>query len=111
MEDPDAPQDSPFVHWLAYNIPAKVTALDKALPPEPALEKPEGTLQGRNDHGSIGYFGPRPPVGDSPHHYHIQVFALDAELELNHGATRAELVEAMTGHVVATGSFTGTYQR
>lgn len=35
-------------------------------------------LQGATSRGAPGYYGPRPPVGDPPHHYHFQVLALDA---------------------------------
>ena len=54
-------------------------------------------LQGANDRGSAGYFGPRPPEGDPPHHYHIQVFALDKPLDLPPGADRDQLLSAMQG--------------
>lgn len=111
MEDPDVGQDPPFVHWLLYNIPADVTQLNEAVPPSPQLAKPQGALQGQNDAGAIGYFGPKPPVGDPAHHYHFQVFALDTELEISFGVARAELIAAMGGHVLAAAEVTGTYSR
>lgn len=111
MEDPNVRQDPPFVHWLLYNVPAEVTSLDEGVPGTPRLEKPEGALQGRNERGSLGYYGPRPPRGDSPHRYHFQVFALDTVLNLPHGASRAELLSAMRGHVLAQGEIVGTFQR
>ena len=111
MEDPDVTEEPPFVHWMAYNIPAGVTSLDEGLPGSPRLLKPEGALQGMNDRGSIGYFGPRPPKGSPPHHYHFQVFALDNVPALLHGASRAEFLAAIQGHVLATGEVMGTYQR
>ena len=110
-EDPDSSNDPPFVHWLMYDIPADVTAIDEARPGAPRLTKPEDAFQGRNDRGSLGWFGPRPPEGDPPHHYHFQVIALDTMLDLPHGASRAELIEAMQGHVLATGVTVGTFQR
>lgn len=88
-----------------------MTKLDEARPGTPRLTKPEGAFQGRNDRGSFGYFGPRPPVGDPPHRYHFQIFALDRMLELPHGATRAELLDAMQGNILATGVTVGTFQR
>ena len=66
-------------------------------------------LQGRNTRGSLGYFGPRPPVGDAPHHYHFQVFALDAVLPLGFGADRDQLLKAIQGHVLAKGEIVGRY--
>jgi Raf kinase inhibitor-like YbhB/YbcL family protein len=108
MEDPDAPQ-KPFVHWLAWNIPASITSLPEGLQEQPRLTEPEGVLQGRNTRGSIGYYGPRPPVGDAPHHYHFQVFALDAVLPLPFGADRDQLLKAIQGHVLAKGEVVGRY--
>lgn len=111
MEDPDVGQDPPFVHWLLYDVPVGVTRLDEAVPGGPWVPKPEGALQGPNEYGSLGYFGPRPPKGDPPHAYHVQVFALDTMLDLPFGASRAELLDAMRGHVLASGELVGSYER
>ena len=111
MEDPDVQQDPPFVHWIAYNIPPDVTALEEAVPGSPRLLKPEGMLQGANERGSVGYFGPRPPTEDPAHNYHIQLFALDTVLDLPHGASRADFLAAIEGHVLAAGEIVGTYER
>ncbi len=48
MEDPDAKPIKPFVHWVAWNIPANVTSLPEGLQEQPRLTEPEGVLQGRN---------------------------------------------------------------
>ena len=110
MEDPDAKRVKPFVHWVAYDIPADSTGLPLGLPALPRLEVPvAGMLQGQNGRGTVGYFGPRPPVGDPPHHYHFQVFALDAKLGLEPGAKREEVLAAMAGHVLAKGEMVATY--
>src|SRR5256885_14226934 len=77
VEDPDAPTPEPFVHWLMYNIPPETRSLPEGIPPKPRLDDPRGAVQGVNSRGSIGYFGPAPPRGDPPHHYHFQIFALD----------------------------------
>ena len=50
-------------------------------------------------------------MGDPPHDYHFQVFALDTTLDLPPGAGKAELLAAMQGHVLAAGEVTGTYAR
>jgi Raf kinase inhibitor-like YbhB/YbcL family protein len=99
LEDPDAPGAGPFVHWLVWNIPPSVTRLNEAAPPPGA--------QGRNGRGSVGYWGPHPPTGT--HHYHIEVFALDAPLALKPGADRGALVQAMHGHVLASGEAVGFF--
>jgi Raf kinase inhibitor-like YbhB/YbcL family protein len=66
-EDPDVSEPKPFVHWLAYDIPATVTQLGEGLPPQPRLLDPEGALQGQNSFGATGYRGMKPPAGDPAH--------------------------------------------
>ena len=111
LEDPDARSPSPFVHWVAYNIPADLSSLPEGLQEQERLTEPAGLLQGRTSKGNVGYFGPRPPVGDPPHHYHFQVFALDSELAVPPGAERDDVLKAMSGHVLGAGELVGTYQQ
>ncbi|ODN71771.1 YbhB/YbcL family Raf kinase inhibitor-like protein [Methylobrevis pamukkalensis] len=112
MEDPDAAQPKPFVHWVVYDIPGNVTGLREGLPTEPILQDPKGVKQGTNSAGRTGYFGPKPPVGDPAHSYHFQVFALDvSSLDLDPGAPRDEVLSAMKGHVLASGRLVGTFER
>ena len=111
MEDPDARPITPFVHWLAWNIPATVTSLSEGLQEQPRLMEPEGVLQGRTSYGSVGYFGPQPPVGDAPHHYHVQVLALDQFLDIAPGSDRDTLLAAAAEHVLGKGELVGLYQQ
>jgi hypothetical protein len=46
---------SPFVHWIAYAIPAGVTRLREGLAASRASTEPEGVLQGQNSYGSVGW--------------------------------------------------------
>jgi len=101
--DPDAP-GRPFVHWVAFNLPATSTDLGEAARP------PEGSVEGRNDFGSNGYRGPCPPPG-SPHHYHFKVYALDDKLSLRPGASESSFQDATKGHVLATAELVGTFKR
>lgn len=107
LEDPDAPMERPFVHWLIWNIPGTATALPEGLPNTATLVTPQGVRQGKNDNGSFGYFGPRPPSG--VHHYHFQIFALDGPLTLHTDASLRALVDAMKGRVLADGDLVGTF--
>lgn len=107
-EDPDAPA-KPFVHWLAWNIPAGVTTLPEGVQEQPRLTEPDGVLQGKTTRGSIGYMGPRPPVGSPVHRYYFQLFALDTMLDVPFGADRDQLLAAMKGHVLAKGTVMGKY--
>lgn len=108
MEDPDAAMPKPFVHWVAYNIPAEVTSLREGLPGAPRLETPV-MLQGKNSAGRVGYFGPK-PADDAVHHYHFQIFALDTVLPLDPGKDKQALVTAMKDHVLAAGEIVGTFR-
>jgi len=112
MEDPDSKKPPvPVVHWIAWNIPPSRTSLPEGLPKRARLEDPEGLRQGLTTAGSGGYHGPRPSQGDPPHHYHVQLFALDADLDILAGSTRDELLKAMQGHVLAKGELVGTFAR
>ena len=111
MEDPDAANPKPVVHWVAWNIPAGTTQLPAGLQERDRLTGTtlDGMMQGATSHGSVGWYGPRPPKGDRPHHYHFQLLALDGMLDLPLGATRDQLLAAARGHVLATGELVGTY--
>lgn len=111
MEDPDAQPITPFVHWLAWNIPASVTQLPEGLQEQLRLTEPDGMLQGATTRGSPGYYGPKPPVMAPPHRYHFQVFALDANLEVQPGADRDQVLAAMRGRVLAKGELVGQFQQ
>jgi Raf kinase inhibitor-like YbhB/YbcL family protein len=100
MEDPDASSSQPFVHWLAWNIDPAAGALERG-------SVTLGARLGRNGRGHPAYFGPHPP-GKAAHHYHFQMFALDAQLPLKAGASREQLLQAMKGHVRAKASLIGT---
>lgn len=51
------------------------------------------------------------PVGDPPHHYHFQVFALDTALSLSPGFTRTAALRAMNGHVLSRGEAVGLFSK
>jgi len=109
VEDPDAPQATPFVHWLIWNIPGGVSSLPEGVANVGRPAWPQGAVQARNGVGSYGYFGPRPPRGTGTHHYHFQIFALNGPLTLHSDANLRALVDAMQGHVLADGELVGTF--
>lgn len=110
-EDPDAKPITPFVHWVAWNIPADLTELPEGLPEQMRLTEPDGLMQGATSRGSVGYYGPRPPAGDPPHRYHFQVLALDTVLDLAPGSDRDAVLKAARGHVLALGEVVGRYRQ
>jgi Raf kinase inhibitor-like YbhB/YbcL family protein len=109
VEDPDGGGTTPIVHWLAYNIPPVIHALTHSMRNIGDPASPLGMLQGWNDHGSVGYSGPRPPAGAPAQHYVFQVFALDTALRLKKNAYRDQVLKAMRGHVLAKGELIATY--
>lgn len=105
-EDPDAPMGT-FTHWIIYNVRGTATFLPQNIAKTGTL--PDGSKQGKNSFGNIGYNGPAPPPG-KPHHYHFRLYALDAVLGLAAGASKSDVLNAMNGHILAQGELVGTYQ-
>lgn len=110
VEDPDAPGAEPYIHWMIWNIPGEHDSLSAGLPNAPRLITPQNAVQGRNDNGSHGWFGPRPPRGDGAHRYHFQMFALDQLLDMGPETPLYDLVDALKGHSIAEGELVGTYE-
>jgi Raf kinase inhibitor-like YbhB/YbcL family protein len=110
VDDPDAPDPAKpqrvYVHWVVYNLPATATALS-----ENASKKgmPKGAVQGKNDWGKTEYGGPCPPIGR--HRYFFKLYALDTEPTGLSSPTKADLEQAMKGHVLESGEMIGTYQK
>lgn len=114
LDDPIAPTPQPFVHWVAYNIPADASGIPENLTKDAEVSGVsglEGMVNGLNGIRQPGYFGPRPPVDDKLHAYHFRIYALDADLDLATGLNKDQLLEAIDGHVLATGMLMGHYQR
>jgi Raf kinase inhibitor-like YbhB/YbcL family protein len=107
MEDPDASL-KPITHWLVANLDPSVTSLPENIS---KTENYNGAMQGSNQKGKTGYYGPMPPPADKPHVYHFQVFALDTKLNLPSGFNRQALLDQMKNHVIAKGETVGMYQR
>ena len=103
VDDPDAPSDEPWVHWVICKIPPDAKGL--------AEGDPAGALQGKNSFGNVGYGGPSPPQGHGTHHYHFKLYALDAALDVQPGLDKKALLSAMSGHIIAQGELMGTYER
>lgn len=110
-EDPDAPQDEPFVHWLIYDISPSISSLPEGMPAKERMELPVRADQGRNSFGNIGYGGPMPPEGHGRHRYFFRLYALNFELGVQPGATKEELLKALQPHIIDQAVLMGTYER
>ncbi|MDX1662563.1 MAG: YbhB/YbcL family Raf kinase inhibitor-like protein [Candidatus Promineifilaceae bacterium] len=107
VDDPDAPAGV-FTHWVLYNIQPNLLSLGEAI--SPGEETRELGTEGRNDFGNIRYEGPCPPAGPA-HAYYFRLYALDTMLTLSAGATRAQLIDAMQGHILEKSELQGLYGR
>lgn len=106
-EDPDAPHGT-WSHWVLYNIPGDRDSLPSNLMAGPKL--PWGGKHGVNDFGNMEYGGPCPPPG-KPHRYFFRLYALDQPLDLEPGASRQEVLDAMAGHMLGQAELMGRYKR
>ncbi len=105
VEDPDAPAGV-WTHWVLFDIGPKIPGLAQAFRP--------GSLgvSGTNDFGKPGYGGPCPPKGHGPHRYFFRLSALNVPtVGLAAGAKRADVLEAMKGHVLAEAQYMGRFER
>jgi Raf kinase inhibitor-like YbhB/YbcL family protein len=95
-------------HWIVWNIPASSMQLAGNVKVD---SSPDGIVQGKNVRGANGYQGPCPPPGATPHHYIFELYALDQKLDLPAGATRADLLKAIDGHVIGKATYYGLFGR
>jgi len=107
MDDPDAPAGV-WVHWVIYNLPVTSRGLPEAVPARQP-ELPDGSRQGVNSWNRSGYGGPCPPSGT--HRYVFKLYALDTVLSLPAVASKAQLLNAMQGHILAQAELMGTYAK
>lgn len=105
VDDPDAPGGT-FVHWILLDLAAKTETL-----PEGQAAARLG-VAGLNDFGRSAYGGPCPPRGMGSHRYVFTLNALDIpSLGLRPGASLAQVKQKMSGHILATATLMGRYER
>ncbi|HEY4517238.1 MAG TPA: YbhB/YbcL family Raf kinase inhibitor-like protein [Candidatus Paceibacterota bacterium] len=111
MDDPDIPAVfkeqrgvGEFVHWVLYNVPPQTKEI--------ASGAAVGVV-GANGAGKNVYAGPCPPPQYEPstHRYFFKLYALDQNLPLQAGATKADVERTMAGHIIAETQLVGTYKR
>lgn len=108
-EDAGVKRHDPIIHWVIYNIPAGTTSLPEHVSTDAHPANVAGAMNGLNQRGNSGFMGPKPPAGMT-HPYHFQVFALDEKLDLDPAkANRMAVVNAMKGHVLASGQIVVNY--
>ena len=105
-DDPDAPMGT-WVHWVLYGLSPDTLEISEGIPDD--KEVLGGAKHGVNDFRKYGYGGPCPPGGT--HRYFFKLYAVDTEVNLDPGATKDEVLDAIKGHVLAEGQLMGRYSR
>lgn len=112
LHDPDvALQRNPddVLHWMIFNIPGSARELPEGMPA--TAQMPDGAIQAKNLRGNVGYMGPGAPPAGPNHHYTFELYALDTKLDLGPDATRADVLNAMKGHILAKAVVFGRFHR
>jgi Raf kinase inhibitor-like YbhB/YbcL family protein len=112
MHDPDTSlhkNSEEVLHWMIFNIPGTATELPENVPTIPQL--PDGSVQVLNTGHKYGFMGPGAGSSGPYHHYTFELFALDTKLNLTSDATRADLLNAVDGHVLGKGVLVGRFHR
>lgn len=108
LHDLDTPvgNNDDLLHWMVWNIPGSRTSLPEGVKAEPQMADGSRQISATGPY----YRGPATPATGIVHHYLLEVFALDAIVDVpavgqSPQATRAAVVAAMTGHVRGKGTF------
>ena len=105
MDDPDVPKnlraDGMWDHWIVWNISPQTEEIAEG-------QEPEG-VHGLWTANNLNYHGPCPP--DREHRYFFRLFALDTILNLPEKRMKAEVEQAMEGHVIDKAELIGLYVR
>ena len=97
-----------ILHWLVWNIPGTSRGLPEGVGPGNMVD---GTMQVQGRGGVAQYRGPGAPAVGPDHHYTLELFALDAKLDLPVTATRADVMAAVSGHILGKGVLVGRFKR
>jgi phosphatidylethanolamine-binding protein (PEBP) family uncharacterized protein len=68
-------------------------------------------VQAKNGGNANGYRGPGAPAVGPHHHYTFELFALDMKLDLGADATRADVLKAIDGHILAKAVLEARFHR
>jgi len=98
-------------HWVVWNIPADATGLPEGVPKGPKLAN--GAFQ-ISATGQM-YRGPGAGANGPKHHYMFELYALDTVIDVQPTSdafeTRANVMKAIQGHVLAKAVYGGLFRR
>lgn len=112
----------PWIHWIVANIPSYITSLPSNASKHYANHMCQGINSFANDYiinlselnsfkvpkSKATCYGGFVPV-NFPHTYTVEVYALDAFLDISEGYTYNELFNLMQGHIIGRGILQGIY--
>ena len=105
MDDPDVPasvrKDQMYDHWVVFNLSPNTHKIEEDTTPRATI--------GQSTNGKNEYVGPCPP--DREHRYFFKLYALDKELDLEAGASKKQVEQAMKGHVIEHTQLLGLYDK
>ena len=113
LHDPDVAlqkKTDDVLHWMVFNIPGTAHELPENVPASSATLA-DGTMQAKNLRGAVGFMGPGAGAQGPYHHYTFELFALDTKLDLSGDASRADVLNAMQGHILGKGVLVGRFHR
>jgi Raf kinase inhibitor-like YbhB/YbcL family protein len=98
-------------HWVVWNLPANLTSMPEGVPRGSRLTN--GAYQ-ISVTGPV-YRGPGAAANGPKHHYMIELYALDAKIDVEPGTdafeTRTRVMQAIQGHVLAKAVYGGLFKR
>lgn len=101
VDDPDAPGEDPFVHWMVAGLDPGSTGIEEG-------KVPAGAVEGETDFGDVGYGGPAPPGGET-HRYVFKLIALDAPSGLEEGFSRDDLEGVLDERFLVSAEYAGLF--
>ena len=98
-------------HWVLWNIPPTATGLPEGVPK--GSQRPDGSYQ-ISATGPM-YRGPGAAASGPLHHYVFELYALDTKLDVKPSTdafeTRARVIKAIEGHILAKAVYGGLFKR
>ncbi len=102
----DADTDDVYCHWVMYNIPPKANTIYGKQPRNNVSH--DGTLQGVNSFGGVGWGGPESNTPEQE--LLFKLYALDSKLDLPGGASHYDVEDAMKDHILEETELTGKFE-
>lgn len=103
MDDPDAPVEGGFVHWVVVDLDPSTGGIDAGA---------SAGRAGVNGAGAAAYLGPCPPAGPA-HTYVFTLYAFAEAPDVPEQPTRQDVLAAAgaaTNGAIGSATFTGTFE-